>query len=139
MYVDGFVLPIPDKNAAAYTRMARLGAKVWMKHGALHYVECRADDVKPGKLTSFPQAVKLKKGESVWFSWIVYKSRKHRDEVMKKVMAEFSALGDPLKMPFDGKRMFFGGFKSVVEAGSPTVTRAAGKRPARKARAKKAR
>ncbi|MEO7403480.1 MAG: DUF1428 domain-containing protein, partial [Burkholderiales bacterium] len=81
-YVDGFVLPVPKKNLNAYRRMARKCGKVWREHGALHYVECIADDVKPGKLTSFPQAVKLKPTEVVWFSWIIYKSRKHRDQVM---------------------------------------------------------
>jgi uncharacterized protein YbaA (DUF1428 family) len=118
MYVDGFVIPIPDENVAAYRKMAKLASKVWMDHGALHYVECMGDDVKPGKLTSFPQAVKLKDGESVWFSWIVYKSRKHRDAVLKKVMADprLAASMDPKAMPFDGKRMFWGGFKSMVEA-----------------------
>ncbi len=137
MYVDGFVLPIPDRNIAAYKKMAELGAKLWLKHGALHYVECIADDVKPGKLTSFPQAVKLKKGESVWFSWIVYKSRADRDRIMKKVMADFERMApmDPKKMPFDGKRMFWGGFKPVVEAKRKAAPRKA--RKARKSSAKK--
>ena len=80
--------PYPKKNRAAYRRMARKAGKIWMEHGALQYVECIADDVKPGKLTSFPQSVKLKAGETVWFSWIVYKSRKHRDSVNAKVMAD---------------------------------------------------
>ena len=113
-YVDGFVLPIPRKNTAAYRRMATLAKKVWREHGALDYVEAIADDVKPGKWTSFPQSVKLKKGEVVWFSYIVYKSRKHRDAVMKKVMADerFTNMAGP--MPFDGKRMIYGGFKVMV-------------------------
>jgi uncharacterized protein YbaA (DUF1428 family) len=116
-YVDGFVLPVPRKNRAAYVRMAKLGRKVWLDHGALDYRECVADDVKPGKLTSFPQAVKLKKGEEVWFSWAVYKSRRHRDQVMKKVMTDPRMLAyEGKKMPFDGKRMFWGGFKTVVAA-----------------------
>lgn len=115
-YVDGFVLPIPRKNLAAYRRMASLAGKVWMEHGALEYVECIADDVKPGKWTSFPQSVKLKQGEVVFFSYIVYKSRKHRDTVNAKVMKDkrFDIYKDPKAMPFDGKRMFFGGFKTFV-------------------------
>ena len=115
-YVDGFVLPIPKKNKAAYLRMARLAGKVWMEHGALEYHECIADDVKPGKHTSFPQSVKLKSGEIVWFSWIMYKSRKHRDQVNAKVMKDsrLSDMMDSKKMPFDGKRMFWGGFSTMV-------------------------
>ena len=114
-YVDGFIMPVPRKNRAAYVKMARLGRKVWMDHGALDYHECVADDVKPGKLTSFPQSVKLKKGEEVWFSWAVYKSRRHRDQVLKKVMADPRLAGyGPKNMPFDGKRMFWGGFKEMV-------------------------
>jgi uncharacterized protein YbaA (DUF1428 family) len=90
---------------------------VWLEHGALEYVETVADDVKPGKLTSFPQSVLLKRGEVVVFSWIRYKSRKQRDAVNKKVMADprLAAMMDPGKLPFDGKRMFFGGFKTIVE------------------------
>ena len=114
-YVDGFVLPIPRKNTAKYRRIANIAKKVWMDHGALDYVEAIADDVKPGKWTSFPQSVKLKKGEVVWFSYIVYKSRKHRDAVMKKVMKDERFTGmDPKDMPFDGKRMIYGGFKVMV-------------------------
>jgi uncharacterized protein YbaA (DUF1428 family) len=116
MYVDGFVLPVPKKNKQAYMRMARQAGKVWREHGALDYVECVADDVKPGKHTSFPQSVKLKPGEVVWFSWIVYKNRKHRDAVMKKVMKDkrLASMMDPKSMPFDGKRMFYGGFKTMI-------------------------
>lgn len=114
-YVDGFVLPIPKKNVQAYRRIAQKAGKIWKEYGALEYIECVADDVKPGKLTSFPQSVKLKPGEVVVFSWIVYKSRAHRDRVNKKVMADprISAMG-PDAMPFDMKRMIFGGFKSIV-------------------------
>lgn len=117
-YVDGFVLPVPHDQTAAYKRIARLASKVWREHGALAYVECMADDVKPGKHTSFPQAVKLKEGEVVWFSWIVFKSRKHRDAVNAKVMADerLKPLMDMKAMPFDGKRMFWGGFKVMIEA-----------------------
>jgi uncharacterized protein YbaA (DUF1428 family) len=115
-YVDGFVLPIPKRKTGAYRRMARTAGKVWREHGALDYVECIADDVKPGKHTSFPQSVKLKPGEVVWFSYIVYKSRRHRDSVFKKVMADprLAKMMDPKAMPFDGKRMFWGGFKVMV-------------------------
>ena len=116
-YVDGFVVPVPKRKAQAYVRMARKAGKVWKDHGALDYVECMGDDVKPGKLTSFPQAVKLKPGEAVWFSWVVYKSRKHRDAVMKKVMKDkrLADMMDPKAMPFDAKRMFFGGFRTMVQ------------------------
>jgi len=116
MYVDGFVIPVPKRSAAAYRRMARAAGKVWMEHGALEYRECVADDVKPGKWTSFPQSVKLKPGEQVWFSWIVYRSRAHRDRVNKKVMADPRLAGmDPKRMPFDARRMIYGGFRPMVD------------------------
>ena len=116
-YVDGFVLPVPRKKLAAYRRMAKYSGRIWMEYGALQYVECVADDVKPGKWTSFPQSVKLKKGEVVVFSYIVYKSRKQRDRILKKIMVEprFKKYMDPKNMPFDGKRMFWGGFRTMVE------------------------
>jgi uncharacterized protein YbaA (DUF1428 family) len=116
-YVDGFILPVPKKNIAKYKKMAKLSGKVWRDHGALDYVECMADDVKPGKVTSFPQSVKLKKGEVVFFSWATYKSKAHRNQVMKKVMADprLSGMMDPKKMPFDGMRMFWGGFTPVIK------------------------
>jgi len=120
MYVDGFVLPVPTKNLAAYRTMARKAGRIWLEHGALEYRECVADDVKPGKWTSFPQAVKLEPGETVVFAWIVYPSRKARDRINAKVMADprLKAMmpdpNDPTKMPFDGKRMFWGGFKPIV-------------------------
>jgi uncharacterized protein YbaA (DUF1428 family) len=116
-YVDGFVLPVPRRKLAAYRRMARFAGKVWKEYGALQYVESVADDVKPGKWTSFPQSVKLRKGEVVVFSFIVYKSRQQRDRIMKKIMVEprFKKFMDPKNMPFDGKRMFWGGFKAIVE------------------------
>jgi len=114
-YVDGFVVPVPKKNVDAYRRMARKFGKVWIEHGALEVHECVGDDVKPGKLTSFPQAVKLKPDETVVFSWIVYKSRAHRDKVNARVMADPRlARMDPKAMPFDGKRMFWGGFQQIV-------------------------
>ena len=116
-YVDGFVLPVPKKNLAAYRRMAKTAGKVWRDHGALEYVECVADDVKPGKLTSFPQSVKLKAGETVIFAYIVYKSRGQRDRINAKVMKDprLAKMMDSKAMPFDGKRMFWGGFKGMVE------------------------
>jgi uncharacterized protein YbaA (DUF1428 family) len=116
-YVDGFVLPVPRRKLAAYRRMAKFAGRIWMEFGALQYVECVADDVKPGKWTSFPQSVKLKKGEVVVFSYIVYKSRRQRDRIMKKIMVEprFKKYMDPKNMPFDGKRMFWGGFQAMVE------------------------
>lgn len=116
-YVDGFVVPVPKKNLQAYRRMAQKAGKIWKEHGALEYVECVADDVKPGKRTSFPQSVKLKPDEVVVFSWIIYKSRTQRDRINKKVMADprLSSMMDPKAMPFDAKRMFFGGFKTLVE------------------------
>lgn len=116
-YVDGFVIPVPTDRLDDYKKIARKAAKIWLEHGALEVRECAADDVKPGKWTSFPQAVKLKDGETVIFSYIVYKSRASRDSVMKKVMSDPRLKMDPASMPFDGKRMFWGGFKSIVAAG----------------------
>jgi uncharacterized protein YbaA (DUF1428 family) len=115
-YVDGFVLPVPKKNLAKYRRIATKAGKIWREHGALEYYECVADDVKPGKSTSFPQAVKLKPDEVVVFSWIIYKSRAQRDAVNKKVMSDprLADMMNPKAMPFDGRRMFFGGFKPIV-------------------------
>jgi uncharacterized protein YbaA (DUF1428 family) len=115
-YVDGFVVPVPKKKLAAYRRMSQKAGKVWREHGALEFRECAADDVKPGKHTSFPQSVKLKPDEVVVFSWIIYKSRAHRDRVNAKVMKDprLAAMMDPKSMPFDGKRMFWGGFKVIV-------------------------
>jgi uncharacterized protein YbaA (DUF1428 family) len=117
-YVDGYVVPVPKKKMAAYRQMAQKAGKVWRDHGALEYVECVADDVKPGKQTSFPQSVKLKPGETVIFAYIVYKSRAHRDRVNAKVMKDprLANMMDAKAMPFDAKRMFWGGFKSLVEA-----------------------
>jgi uncharacterized protein YbaA (DUF1428 family) len=116
-YVDGFVLPVPRKNIEAYRKIARKAGKIWKEHGALEYRECVGDDVPPGKTTSFPRSVKLKPSEVVWFSWIVYRSRKHRDAVNAKVMKDprITGMGGPESMPFDGKRMIFGGFKVAVK------------------------
>jgi uncharacterized protein YbaA (DUF1428 family) len=117
VYVDGFIVPVPKKKLAAYRKIARIAGKVWMEHGAVSYVECVADDVKKGKWTSFPQSVKLKPGEVVVFSWITYKSRKSRDTIMGKVMKDKRIKMDMKSMPFDGKRMIFGGFKTMMEFG----------------------
>jgi len=116
-YVDGFILPVPKDNVDAYRRMARKAGKVWREHGALEYRECVADDVQAGKLTSFPRSVKLKPGETVVFSWIVFKSRAHRDRVNAKVMKDprLTGMMNDQAMPFDAKRMFWGGFKVVVD------------------------
>ena len=117
-YVDGFVVPVPRKKLKAYRRMAQKAGKVWRDHGALEFRECEADDVKPGKRTSFPQSVKLKRGETVFFSYIVFKSRADRDRVNAKVMKDprISGKGDIKDMPFDAKRMIYGGFKVRVDA-----------------------
>lgn len=116
-YVDGFIVPVPKTKMKAYKAMSIKAGKVWREHGALDYKECIADDVKPGKWTSFPQSVKLKKTETVVFSYIVYKSRKQRDQVLAKVMKDprLKSMMDPKKMPFDGKRMIWGGFKVFVD------------------------
>ena len=116
-YVDGFVVPVPKKNLQAYRSLSRKAGKIWREFGAIEYIECVADDVKPGKHTSFPQSVKLKPGEVVVFSWIMYKSRAQRDRVNAKVMKDprLEAMMDPKALPFDGKRMFWGGFKVFVD------------------------
>ena len=117
VYVDGFVIPVPKVRLDEYRKMARLGRKVWMEHGALGYLESVADDAPVGKLTSFPRAVKLKEDEVVVFSWILFKSRAHRDKVNKLAMNDKRFAGMDMKsMPFDGKRMIFGGFKTIVSA-----------------------
>lgn len=115
-YVDGFIVPVPKKSIKKYLSIAKKAGRVWKDHGALDYCEAIADDVKPGKWTSFPQSVKLKKNETVIFSYIVYKSRTHRDRVLKKVMSDprLAKMMDPKKMPFDGKRMIWGGFKTAI-------------------------
>ena len=116
-YVDGFVVPVPKKNVSAYRRMAQKAGKVWRDHGALEFRECIADDVKVGKRTSFPRSVKLKPSETVFFSYIVYKSRAHRDKVNAKVMKD-KRLGEGMEgmeMPFDVKRMYYGGFETLVD------------------------
>lgn len=115
-YVDGFVLAVPKKKIEAYRSLAKKAGKIWREYGAVAYMECVADDVKPGKLTSFPQSVKLKTGETVVFAWIVYKSRAQRDRINAKVMKDprLAEMGDIKNMPFDAKRMIYGGFKTLV-------------------------
>jgi len=117
MYVDGFVVPVSKKKLAAYRAMARKAGKIWREHGALEFRECVADDVKRGKLTSFPRAVKLKPGETVFFSYIVFRSKGERNRINAKVMKDkrLANMMDPKAMPFDARRMFWGGFKSVVD------------------------
>ena len=115
-YIDGFVLPVPRKKLKEYRAMAAKSGRIWKEYGAIDYVEAVADDVKPGKWTSFPRSVKLKKGEVVVFSYIVYPSRKARDRVLAKVMKDprLEEYMDPKKLPFDGKRMIWGGFKTAI-------------------------
>ncbi len=114
-YVDGFVLAVPKTKIEDYRKLASLAGDVWMEHGALSYVECVAEDVPYGELTSFPRAVQAKDDEVVVFSWATYESRAKRDEVMAKVMADPRLKPDMENMPFDGKRMIFGGFTTIVE------------------------
>lgn len=117
-YIDSIIVPVPKKNMKTYKKWAKLCSKIWREHGALEYVECIADDVKKGKVTSFPRSVKLKTGETVVLSFIVYKSRTHRDRVMLKVMNDprLAEMMDPDKMIFDGMRMYWGGFKPFLKA-----------------------
>jgi uncharacterized protein YbaA (DUF1428 family) len=115
-YIDGFVTPVPKKNLEAYRRHSQEAGEIWRECGALAYVECIADDVKPGKVTSFPQSVKLEADETVAFGWAVYESREHRDTVNEKVMKHPKMANmDPKSFPFDGARMFWGGFKVLIE------------------------
>jgi uncharacterized protein YbaA (DUF1428 family) len=114
-YVDGFVLAVPKKNIEAYKALARRVGKIWKEHGALAYVECIGDDVPYGELTSFPRAVQAKEDEVVAFSWIVYGSREQRDSINAKVMADPRLKNEMSNMPFDGKRLIYGGFESFLE------------------------
>ncbi len=113
-YVDGFVVPVPKEKIEAYKAMARAAGAIWKEYGALAFVECLADDVPYGELTSFPRAVQAKEDETVAFSWIVYENREQRDAVNAKVMSD-PRLKDMKDMPFDGKRMIFGGFERFLE------------------------
>ena len=116
-YVDGFLVPVPKNKVQAYRRIARKAGRVWKKHGALEFRECAGDDLKVKGVVSFTRAARLKPGETVMFSWIVYKSRAHRDRVNKKVMKDPQLAGmmDPKASPFDLKRMAYGGFKTIVD------------------------
>lgn len=117
-YVDGYVIPVPKKKIAAYRRIAARACKVWLEHGALDYKECVADDTSATFALSFAKGIKAKPGETVFFSFIVYKSRVHRDRVNAAVMKDprLAAMCDPKDMPFDCQRMLYGGFKAVVSA-----------------------
>ncbi|MEQ1940244.1 DUF1428 family protein [Mesorhizobium sp. CN5-321] len=114
-YVDGFILSVPKAKLDAYKALAEMAGAIWMEHGALSYVECVGDDVPYGELTSFPRAVQARDDEVVIFAWVTYASRESRDAVMKKVMEDERMPNDPAGMPFDGKRMIFGGFQAFVE------------------------
>jgi uncharacterized protein YbaA (DUF1428 family) len=113
-YVDGYVLPVPRKNLNAYRRLARMGERMWRKCGALDYKEAVGDDLKPAWGTPFPRIMRLKRGETLVFAYVVFKSRAHRDRVNARVMKEMEKLGPPKEMPFDVKRMAYGGFKVLV-------------------------
>ena len=116
-YVDGFVLPVPKKKLPAYRRLAQQAAKIWIEHGALEYRECAGEDLGVKMGVPFPKLARVKPGETVVFAWIVYKSRKHRDQVNAKVMKDSRLAGmDSASMPFDCKRMGYGGFTIMVEA-----------------------
>jgi len=114
-YVDGFVVAVPKQNIEAYKPLARTAGELWKEYGALAYVECIGDDVPYGKLTSFPRAVQATDDELVVFSWIVYESREQRDAINAKVMADPRMKHDPASMPFDAKRLIYGGFKTMLE------------------------
>ena len=117
-YIDGFVLPVPKNKLAAYARMSKKASKVWRDHGALEYRECAGEDLKVKMGLPFPRGTKVKPGETVVFAYIVYKSRAHRDQVNARVMKDprLNDMCDPKDMPFDVKRMMYGGFKTIVEA-----------------------
>jgi len=118
-YVDGFVLPVPRKKLEAYRRIARTASKVWRDHGALEYRECAGDDLNTKMGVSFPRRIRARRGETVVLAWIVYKSRAHRDRVNARVMKDprlAKMMADPASMPFDVKRMAYGGFKVIVDA-----------------------
>lgn len=123
-YVDGFLLPVRRTELEEYRRMATEACNVWLEYGALDYVECVADDVKPGEVTSFPQAVKLEPDETIVFAWIVYESRAHRDRVNEQVMRDPRMNRyDPNALPFDSKRMMWGGFDVLVSPAEPAAGR----------------
>jgi len=115
-YVDGYVIPVPKRMLKSYTRMARWGKRLWMKHGALEYMECVGDDLNAKFGAGFKRTLKLKPGETMFYSFVVFKSRAHRDRVNALVMKEMMASGQPPEMPFDVKRMAYGGFKALVSS-----------------------
>lgn len=117
-YVDGFVLPVPKKNIPTYVRMSKFCSKIWLEHGALRFRECRGEDFKTQMGVTFPKLAKSKPGETVFFSWIEYKSRKHRDQVNKKVMKDprLAKMMEGKAMPFDADRMAYAGFEVAVDA-----------------------
>jgi uncharacterized protein YbaA (DUF1428 family) len=122
-YVDGFLIPLPKKNIAAYRRMATTASRIWRKHGALEYRECVGDDLKPKGVVSMLKSSKANSGDTVVFAWVVYKSRAHRDQVNKKIMKDPRMLAmmadmkkNPKKVPFDMRRMAYGGFKILMDA-----------------------
>lgn len=123
-YVDGFLLPVPKKNLQAYRRMAQKAGKIWREHGALEYRECAGNDLNVNGLVSFPRTIKLKRGETVVFAWIVFKSRTDRDRVNAKVMKDprLAKMMDPKAMPFDAKRMVYGGFNVMVDVAGSAVS-----------------
>lgn len=114
-YVDGFIVAVPKDKIAEYKALARIAGEVWKEYGALSYVEAIGDDVPYGQLTSFPRAVQATEDEVVVFSWITYESRQKRDEILEKVMADQRLKGGMENMPFDGKRMIYGGFDIFLE------------------------
>ena len=116
-YIDAILIPVPRANLDTYKRMSTEWGKAHLRHGALYYSDSISDDVQPGKVTSFPQAVQLKEGEVIALAWVVYRSREDRDRISKAVMEDpqLKAVMDPSKMPFDGKRMFWGGFETITE------------------------
>ena len=116
-YVDGFITPVPKKNVAAYRRMARKAGRIWREHGALEFIECVGEDLDSKETEAFPKALKVKRGETIMFSWVVYKSRRHRDRVIAKVLSDPRMLPmmNPKTMPFDAGRMLYGGFKVLVD------------------------
>ena len=113
-YVDGFIVPVPKAKLEAYKEMARTAGDVWMEHGALSYVECIGDDIPYGEMTSFSRSVQATEEETVVFSWITYKDRASRDEILAKVMADPRLAGEDWKQVFDGKRMIYGGFQAFL-------------------------
>ena len=140
-YVDGFVLPVPRKNLPAYLRMAQKAGRIWQEHGALEYRECVGDDLEVKMGTSFPRQLALKRGEIVVFSWIVYRSRAHRDRVNAKVMKDPRLAGMAKDMPMDSRRMVYGGFKTVVDMvarGADRASRRTSRAPARRGRVRMA-